>query len=102
MHLQIDHAGSIVDVKNLLPTFTAIGAFEQTALLAGAIKPSERADVDDVGILGMNDNSSDLKRLLETHVLPGLAAIGRFVDTVAVGHRVPRIVLPRPHPDNVG
>ena len=49
----------------------------------------------------MNDYAADLKRLHQTHVLPGLAAVGGFVDAVSTGHRVARIILPRPHPNDI-
>src|SRR5438105_2547298 len=49
----------------------------------------------------MDDDLADLEGLLEAHVLPSLAAVGRFVDAVAVGDRVARVRLSGADPDDV-
>ena len=49
----------------------------------------------------MNDDAADLESLRKAHVLPGLAAVRRFVDAVAVRDRVARVILARADPDNV-
>ncbi len=44
---------------------------------------AERTDVDDVGILRIDDDPADLARVLQADVRPGRAAIGGFIDAVA-------------------
>ena len=53
------------------------------------------------GVLRMDDDLADLERLLQAHVLPGLAAVGGLVDAVAVGDGVARVVLAGADPDDV-
>src|SRR5438132_1325431 len=82
-HLQFDDAGPVIDKQHLLPRLAAVGRLEETAFLVGAVEPAERADVDDVGVLRMDDDTADLEALLEAHVLPRLAAVHRLVNAVA-------------------
>src|SRR5260370_42311724 len=49
----------------------------------------------------MNGDPPHLVRFLQSHVLPGLAAVGGFVDAIAVRHRVARIAFPSAHPDDI-
>ncbi len=44
---------------------------------------AQRANVDDVGILRIDDDAADLPRVVQADVLPGLSAVGGFVDSVA-------------------
>src|SRR5262249_42458733 len=94
-------AGLLVDVEDLLPVLAAVGRLENAAVLAVAVQPAERADVDDVRVLGVNGDAADLEGLRQTHVLPSLAAVGGLVDAVAVGDGVARVVLAGPDPDDV-
>src|SRR2546430_16883648 len=43
-----------------------------------------RRDVNNVGILRMNANARNLPRVFQADVLPGLAAVRRFVNSIAV------------------
>src|SRR5579871_5680467 len=101
MHGEIDDAGLIINVEDLLPGRAAVGRLEEPALLIGSIEPAKGPDVNDVGIFGMDLDAARLEGLLEPHVLPGLAPIGRFVHAVAIRNGVARIVFARSDPDNV-
>src|SRR5262245_34433592 len=92
-HRQIDDARLVIDMKNAVPRLAAVGRLEKSALWMRAIKPAERADIDDIRVLRMDDYLADLERLLEAHVFPRLAAVGRLVDTVSIGNGVARIGL---------
>ena len=46
---------------------------------------AEGRDVDEVGVVGMDDDVADVARRGEALVLPRPPAIGGFVDAVAVG-----------------
>ena len=101
VHRDIDHAGGLVDVEDFVPVLPAVGGLEEPALLVVAPAAAHGADVDDVGILGVNDDLTDLERLLESHVLPCVAAVGALVDAVAPGDTVARVGLARADPDDV-
>ena len=83
VHDQVHGTGVLVDGEDVLPRDAAVGGLEDAALLVGAPQPAERGDVDDVGILRVDDDPADVLRLAQPHVLPGLAAVGRLVDAVA-------------------
>src|SRR5262249_8453212 len=98
----VDDAGLVVEPgQDALPGLAAVLGLEQPAIAAGAVEPSERADVDDVRVLGVDDDRTDLVRRLEPHVLPGLAAVRALVDAVAVGDGIARVVFAGPDPDDV-
>src|SRR5689334_4391787 len=44
----------------------------------------ERSDVDEIGIVGMDDDVADLLRTSEPDVLPGLPAIARLEHAIAL------------------
>ena len=50
----------------------------------------------------MNDDVADLKRFFQPHILPTFAAVGGFVDAVAVRHWVTRVVFPGADPNDIG
>ena len=81
---EVDGAGFVALVEDLLPSLAAVGGTEDAALFIGAGHVAERGDVDDVGILRMDADAADLLGVGESDVFPGAAGVGRFVDTVAV------------------
>ena len=65
------------------PRRSAVGCFVQTALGACGIKPTEGGDVDGVGISRMDDDAADVEGIIQSHVFPGGAGVGRLVDAIA-------------------
>ena len=102
MHAHVDDASVRIEVKNLVPGFAAVGRLEKPALFISSPESSQRSDINDVRILGVNENLANLVGLLESHVLPGFAPICRFVDAVAIGRRIARIGLTGSDPDDIG
>jgi len=90
-----------VDVVNLVPGLAAVGGLEQTAFFVRTIQSSERADINDIGVFGMDDDSANLKGLVKAFVLPVFAAVGREVDAIAIGDGVARVGLAGADPDDV-
>src|SRR5262249_3808209 len=97
----VDDAGPLIDGQDVFPRLSAVGGLVEAALPAWPVEPAQGPDVDDVRIGRMDGDAADLVTLLEAHVLPGLAAINRLVDAIAVGHRVARVVLTCADPDDV-
>ena len=92
----------VIDVENFLPGLTAIDCLEQSSFrVLVPHKSAQRTDPNDVRILRMNGECPGLKRLLQPHVLPGLAAVSRFVNAVAPGNAVAGIGFSSPDPDDV-
>jgi hypothetical protein len=62
---------------------------------------SEGSDIDDVRVLGMNDDCGDPFRISQTHVLPSLSAVSRLVNAVAEGNAVAGVRFSGPGPDDL-
>src|SRR5262249_21968385 len=102
VHRQIDEAGILVDELHLRPGLAAVGGLVDAALLVRRPEVAQRRDVHDVGVLRVDDDAADVARLLETDVLPGLAAVGGLVHAVAPRDAVARVVLAGADPHDVG
>src|SRR5262249_23710215 len=83
VHDEIGRPGLVIDVQNLLPGLAAIGRLEDAALFVGREQVAQRRDVDDVRVDRVDDDASDVLAVLQAHVLPGAAGVGRFVNAVA-------------------
>src|SRR6185437_4221545 len=81
--LEIGDAVLVIDVEGLGPRLTAVRSHEHTALLVWTKSMSERADVNDVGVLRIDDDGGDVFGVFEAHVLPRLATVSRLVNAVA-------------------
>jgi hypothetical protein len=84
IHREVRRARLVVDVQDLLPRFAAVLGTEDAALGVRAPDVALRRDVDEVGVLRVHAHARDLARVLESHVLPGAAGVGRLVHAVAV------------------
>src|SRR5690606_9480297 len=82
-------AGVLALPENPLPRGAAVLAAEEAALLVWTKGVAERRHIDEIGILRVNLDLADVAGVAEAEVSPGLAAVGRLVDAVAVGHLVP-------------
>ena len=80
----VDAARVFVFVENFLPGLAAIGRAENAALCVRAIGMPQRRHENDVGIRRIDDDFADRARIPQANVLPGLAAIERLVNAVAV------------------
>jgi len=72
-------------VEDFRPMVAAIGGLIDAALVIGTVRMSKRADVNDVCILRIDDNTADLTRVAQADILPAHAAIGGAVHSVAGG-----------------
>src|SRR5215212_25615 len=89
--LEIRDAVLVVDVESPAPRLTAVGRHEHAAFFVWTKSVSERADVNDVGVLRVDGDGGDSFGVFEAHVLPRLAAVSCFVDAVAEGNAVAHV-----------
>src|SRR6476660_1153756 len=76
-------AGVTVDEEYALPVCAGIGRLEHATLFLRTREAPLSADVDDVGVGGMNEHARDSTGLAKPRVLPGFPGIERLVDAVA-------------------
>ncbi len=98
---EVDRAGRVVDVEDLLPGLAAIDRLEHPALFVRRPEVAHRRDVDDLGIGRMDQDAGHVVRVLQAHLLPGLPGVRGLVDAVTrVGDPHARRVA-RAHPHDV-
>ncbi len=80
---QVYRAAGLIDEQLFPPGAAAIGSLEDAAFLVGSAQVSQGRDPDDVRVGGMDDDAGDVLRIAQAHIGPGVAAVGRLVDSVA-------------------
>src|SRR6185369_10627561 len=80
-----DRAGVLVFVENFLPRLAAIRRSKHAALFVRAVRMSQSSDVDEIRIARIDEDRADLLCGAQSEMSPRLAAVGRFVHTVAGG-----------------
>ena len=80
----VDASGVLIFVENFLPGLAAIGRAENTALGVRSVGMAERGHENDVRIVGIDDDFADGAAVAQANVLPGLASVERFVNSIAV------------------
>jgi hypothetical protein len=102
IHHYIIYPCILADLQHLAPGLPAIGRLIQAAVPAGSPGRSFGCHKDHIGIPGVHHDASDLAGLFQSHVLPGLAAVLRFVDPVSIAQGPLVVVLPGSQPEQVG
>ena len=94
-------AGMLVDLEDPLPGLAPVLSPVEPAI--AAITPQRPVSSNEhfVRVFRIDPDLSDVPGVLQTHVLPRLPAVGRLVDTVAVGNASLRLVLPCSDPDRL-
>ena len=82
---QVDCARIRGAIKDLLPGRASVARSVDAAIRARAEAVAESGHVNHIGIGGMYADAGDVARRRKANILPRAAAIGCFVDTVAVG-----------------
>ena len=80
----VDASGILIFVEDLLPILAAVGCAENAALGVRPIGMAEGCDESDVGIVGIDNDLADGAAVAQANVLPGLARVEGFVDSIAV------------------
>ena len=83
---QVVRAGVLAPEQDVLPGLPAVFGAVDAALSVRTVGMAEGGDVHQVRVSGMNADPRDVARVGQADVRPGLAAIGRAVDTIAVRH----------------
>ena len=82
----INCAGVIVFVENLLPSLAAITGTKNAALRIGAIGMTQCCYERNVGIARIDNDRGDVLCISQADVLPGLSAVKRFEHSIAIRH----------------
>src|SRR6185369_16705737 len=97
----IDYAGVFVDKQRLRPRLAAIGCLVDSAFAIWPPQVADYRDVNDVWIARVDNDPANMLRIPEPHVLPGLAAVERTIDTVAPRRTLSIIRLAGTDPDDI-
>ena len=81
----VDPAGVFIFIENLLPGLPAVNGAKDAALGIWTIRMAKRRNQHAVGIFWIDDQLADRPRIAQADVLPGLAAVNRFVNAVTMG-----------------
>ena len=82
--------GKVGAFENQLPCFAAIGGLVETAIRRIAPQRAGHGGINRVAVLWTDHDLRDALRIVQTGVRPRLAAVGRFVNSVADRHAVSR------------
>ena len=72
----------ISHTQDLAPAPSAVCGLVQATVFALGIQGNEHGHIHDVGVGGMDHDTTDVMRFLETHIVPGLSCIRRLVDAI--------------------
>ena len=82
----VDRAGLLVLIEDPGPGLAAIGGAVHAAFGVWTEGMPEGCHQHDVRVGRVDDQRANLAAVLEPDIAPGLAAVDRLVDAVAVGH----------------
>src|SRR2546429_4930346 len=85
INFDVDPAGVFIFIENLLPRLPAVNGAKDAALGIWTIRMAKRRNQHAVGIFWIDDQLADRPRIAQADVLPGLAAVNRFVNAVTMG-----------------
>src|SRR3989440_2532423 len=84
-----------------LPALATVAAAVDATLIVGAKHVPERRHEYDIGVSRMDNDRANVARVAQTDMLPSLAGVERFVDTVAVCEVAARTGLAGAHIDDI-
>ena len=98
----IDAARVLVLKQNPLPTLATIAGTENSTLCIWPEWVPQRRDKDDVRILGIDNHLANGTGIAQANILPCLAAVDRFVDSITVRDVSSDAGFPRAYVNSVG
>ena len=101
---EVDEAGVVVDVEDLLPRLAAVRGPVDAALGVGAEQVPQRRHPHDVGVRRVDGDAPDVARLLQPCEPPRLAAVRGVIHALAPRRAVAVVRFPGtdPHLERVG
>ncbi|MBA7642257.1 hypothetical protein ES703_49946 [subsurface metagenome] len=84
-----------------LPFLSAVGGLVQSPLRIFRIQMPEGRHIDDVRILGMDDDAADMVGFFKAHILPGFAGVCGLVHSVSPVRASGVVGFSGSDPDNV-
>ena len=102
IHDDFDNPDFFGDVENFLPGFSSIRGFKHPPFFVIAIVVTKSCDIDNIRIIGVDENPRDMVSVMQAHICPSLSSICGFKHSGS-GKWAPRHQdLSCTHPDNVG
>ncbi len=102
IHMHFVEACVVRHMEHAAPVLAAVRRLVDAAVAAGTPNRAIGSHPHDVGVAGVHGNHADVLRILEAHVGPGMAAVLRAVDAIAVGYGALVVVLARADPNGIG
>src|SRR5262249_52794079 len=99
IHYQLGRPRVFIGRQDATPGQATISGFVNATLAARAPEACQRGDVDDIVVYRVNNDARDVFGSVQSHILPGLAAISRFINAVAPRRALPIVVLTAADPD---
>src|SRR5580704_8178284 len=98
---EVDGAGVFVFEKDALPRLAAIIRAENTALGICSVGMAQGCDEQTIGIVGIDQDATDLACILEADVRPRLPAVGRLVQAISARNRRAHVGFARANVNHV-
>ena len=95
----IGHARLIIHIKNFLPSFTAVFGSKNTSFRIWPEWRTLSTNINDIGIITMNDYPVYCFGIFQTQTLPCFSTIPASVNPFSHVLRIPWITLTRSNPD---
>ena len=87
--------------QDFAPGLAAVGGLVEATVVAVAPKLSGHTRVNRVAVFRIHENPGNALRIRQSHVVPTVATIGRFVDAVANRGAIARPGFAGAHPDGL-
>ena len=101
VHPQVDDPCIFADVERFGPGLPAISGFINAAFLVGGVEVPQGGDPGGLRVVGMQHDAANVVAFGQAKVLPGLAAIGAFINAGPGIRRAAGVVLARADPDDI-
>src|SRR6202041_2878049 len=100
VHRQAGAAHVLRGKQYALPMLTSVDGAENASIGLRSSRAAQSAGENDVRVRRMDDDAADAAALRQAHVGPGLAGIGRLINSIAHHVAIPdHPRLARPGPD---
>ena len=99
VHMNLIETGVVGYMQNARPRFSAVGRLVDASFAAAVPYRSVGRHIHRIRLCRVDGYHANAFRRLQSHVFPGLPAVQRLVQAIAVGHRPLVVVFSGPNPD---